>query len=719
MTTENHVNTITRQRVLSSTPLSIDVDSMSYIYDTFINLYPNPVLAVLREYSSNGLDAHRKIGQTVPIEVFLPSEDSPYYIVRDYGIGMSEEELRTVYARYGKSTKRDSEEEVGKYGLGCKCAFTIASEFTIKTVQDGIHTEAVMGLDSQRNGSLDIVRQYETQEEDGTTVTIPVTPDYFNKFIQYSGDFFASWAEGSVLVDGEPPTRTLKSEGYHYVKDIGWWRKNLDGGKLSVVMGGINYAVRNLPTEVQYNIAKHHNIDYVLEAAIDGVDLVQSREDVKITNKTESFILEQSRLLADHVEAALREEVEQAPTRIAAMIAQGEVSSYRLPTHSKTILWQGEEIPEVTEFRTSYSRSRYDSRIELKNYTSFRFPTAKSSACFVPLTKEEFAKKEVAQRTSSMVRKLTDCEGTIHLVLETEEILQNKWFQASVEAGFLKIFTLADLKKKNQEHNAAVRAMRVARGVAAPTGSMYTVLTVEEDDEGGQKTKRMETTAEKIRGYSSQNLYYVRLSSKSGSGGIATSTLYEVEFYCANNLPVGTQVVVLRASQREETFLKRIEGQKIATLQSLFCELGDKAFRETASYGEDEQIRERINAKFTGYHARILFSVFSQYQYSDPELQKAFSLGAADMGTFRPKSSLAEHYKKSAVLWKLGGLATSVIQKKLAEAVPNAEAVVFAFDKYPLLTFFIGNTNAVNIDTAAAEELVGHTNDKYLSSVAD
>jgi hypothetical protein len=83
-------------------------------------LYSNKILAVVREYSTNAQDAHAEAGKKdVPIRVTLPGPLDPTFRVRDFGPGLSEEDIRTVYALYGASTKRNSNEVVGQLGLGC------------------------------------------------------------------------------------------------------------------------------------------------------------------------------------------------------------------------------------------------------------------------------------------------------------------------------------------------------------------------------------------------------------------------------------------------------------------------------------------------------------------------------------------------------------------------------------------------------------------------
>ena len=110
--------------------MGISQDGIQHLMSTLTNLYNDPQLAVIREYYTNGLDSHVEAGQTKPVDVYLPTRDNPMYVVRDYGIGMSVDDIKTIYSKYGASTKRGTNTQVGAYGLGCKSALTDAEQFT-------------------------------------------------------------------------------------------------------------------------------------------------------------------------------------------------------------------------------------------------------------------------------------------------------------------------------------------------------------------------------------------------------------------------------------------------------------------------------------------------------------------------------------------------------------------------------------------------------------
>lgn len=57
--------------------MSVDAASMAHVMSILTDLYSDPVLAVIREYSTNAFDSHVEAGVQRPIEVSLPNAMSP------------------------------------------------------------------------------------------------------------------------------------------------------------------------------------------------------------------------------------------------------------------------------------------------------------------------------------------------------------------------------------------------------------------------------------------------------------------------------------------------------------------------------------------------------------------------------------------------------------------------------------------------------------------
>lgn len=138
------------------------------------SLYKNKELAVLRELSCNALDAHVAAGiSDVPIKITLPCELDPILLVEDKGEGMSKTKLEKLYTTYFESTKRDSDDDIGGFGLGSKSPFAVTDNFTVtSTTPEGESTTILSYLD---NGIPKVMVTSHDENSDlpqGTTVQV-------------------------------------------------------------------------------------------------------------------------------------------------------------------------------------------------------------------------------------------------------------------------------------------------------------------------------------------------------------------------------------------------------------------------------------------------------------------------------------------------------------------------------------------------------------------
>lgn len=103
------------------------------------SLYSDKPLAVLREYGANAWDEHREAGKPdVPIKVTLPTPLEASVIIRDFGRGLSHQSVLKLLTMYGASLKRDTNNAVGKYGIGAKSGFAYNDAFTVTSFHGGL-----------------------------------------------------------------------------------------------------------------------------------------------------------------------------------------------------------------------------------------------------------------------------------------------------------------------------------------------------------------------------------------------------------------------------------------------------------------------------------------------------------------------------------------------------------------------------------------------------
>jgi hypothetical protein len=155
-------------------------------------IYSNPPYTVCQEVMSNARDAHTEVGKLdTPIEVKLPNKLDPSFWVKDYGPGINPDRMYNVCVKYGVSTKRKTDLQIGGWGLGFKSPFSYSPTFTILTVaneeqEDGsiarIKRQYVAHIGKAGKGQMLCQSWEPTDENTGTTIIISIQPKDFAVF---------------------------------------------------------------------------------------------------------------------------------------------------------------------------------------------------------------------------------------------------------------------------------------------------------------------------------------------------------------------------------------------------------------------------------------------------------------------------------------------------------------------------------------------------------
>lgn len=237
---------------ISPTTWTMNAQSAAVMMRVQSELYHQPSAAVLREYVTNGIDAHAAIGSTEPVGVTLPTDFAPSLVITDHGVGMSHAYLVWVYEGFSISDKRDTDEQVGMFGIGMKSFLSITREIVVRTVHDGMLNVVILSLNKDGLPAHSTsVRDLPTGEVSGTTVTIPVSDiPAMNRAVRRTLGFFPT---GTLLVDGVLNTCLLDDcervgQNVVMVKDTQFANGSGDSGAKAfsphrVVTGGISYAL--------------------------------------------------------------------------------------------------------------------------------------------------------------------------------------------------------------------------------------------------------------------------------------------------------------------------------------------------------------------------------------------------------------------------------------------------------------------------------------------
>lgn len=250
------------------------------------SLYSNKELAVLFELGANCSDAHALNGsQTKPWDLICPTTLDPTIRFRDYGPGLSEDQVYSLLTTYGESTKANSNEYIGAYGIGSKSPAAVTSNWTVISRFEGVLSEYLVFIDQNGVPSLSKIREA-SDDVSGLEVIIPVTPNRFYLWTDKIKIAYANYDVRPNVINYSP----TYPEKYTTLSGTNW--------KLH---GAVTYGnqVKFITTQREYNFSdsvKHEfekedfmkllSTSVSVNFPIGSLETSLSREDIQYTRHT-------------------------------------------------------------------------------------------------------------------------------------------------------------------------------------------------------------------------------------------------------------------------------------------------------------------------------------------------------------------------------------------------------------------------------------------------
>lgn len=346
--------------------MKISEAAMSHVISRLTDLYDDPIVATVREVISNAIDTTLRVKKEnqQPVKVLMPTELRDTFTVTDYGEGMSIEDIRNIYSKYGASTKVLDMTQIGAYGLGAKAPLSYCSSFVVTSTKDGITTVVNVSKTEVAN-TMNIISSKETGLPNGTTIQIPVRESDIYAF-QKAGATYETWAL-DVPVEIEPHFSSEKSnfnkyttipitfDGDVYELDVYVNRLSKDiipdlikansqnyRGEIgySLIMSGFNYASRN-PALIAINL-------------IPGlIDFASSRDYITKNSRYENLVSQIDEKLWSVLGAKVQEEINDGTIDLKQVFAYtiGSNSYKTIGTVNKLKLKDKEGHP-ISEVKT-------------------------------------------------------------------------------------------------------------------------------------------------------------------------------------------------------------------------------------------------------------------------------------------------------------------------------------------------------------------------------
>ena len=268
-------------------------------------LYANKVRAIVRELSCNAVDSHVAAGkQNTPFDVHLPNSIEPYFSIRDYGTGLSHDQVTNIYTTYFESTKTASNEFIGALGLGSKSPFSYTDNFTVTAVQNGKKGIYSAFINEQGVPSIALMMDEVTTDPNGVEVRFAVEDRYdFGKFrdeARYVYEYFKL----RPVISGNSDF-TFKDPAYKETDIIPGVHYTAESGRGSyAIMGNIKYPI-DIPNADKVLGGMHGMLScgLVMEFKIGELDFQASREGLSYIPQTIEAI--KNKLLALNTQLAI------------------------------------------------------------------------------------------------------------------------------------------------------------------------------------------------------------------------------------------------------------------------------------------------------------------------------------------------------------------------------------------------------------------------------
>ena len=396
-----------KQQVLVAGAQSVDAFTIKASAKAFqilsSNLYSNPLGSMIRELSTNAYDAHVMVGKAdEPFHLTLPSSLEPSFKIRDFGPGLSHNDIMNIYTTFFESTKTNSNDMVGCLGLGSKSPFGVSDSFTVTSFFQGEKTIYSAFLNEDRIPSIALFHKEPTDEPNGLEIEVAINADDFKVFNrEVNGQL--KYFKTKPLVFGNSNFEWNVDEEYLYSGSN--WKMVKGGGSPRVVQGQIQYPinVRNMGKEFDEAsevVRELLNKSVLFEVNIGDVNIAPSREALSYDAKTNQNIIKAAEKILEELPVQIAEAIQSTPSEYLARLRYSEIlndlcfaGSYRHQAlvnylmESGKITWNGidvsskninipkEDLIQAVKFYRNYN-GKYSKSI-LRAYRSLGQPDTK------------------------------------------------------------------------------------------------------------------------------------------------------------------------------------------------------------------------------------------------------------------------------------------------------------------------------------------------------
>jgi len=328
------------------------------IFNILSRMYSRPEEAVTRELLCNANDAHVMVGRgKTPFDLYLPTNMKPEWTLRDYGTGLSKDDVFRLIGGYGESNKRSSLETIGGFGIGAKSPFAVTSQFTVTSWHGGKQYLFAFYKDDEDKPVLSLMHESDSDEPTGMRFSFPVPPTRISNYITATEVVLARWSGAPPKIHGYDG-RVWSKVKYRIERPGFGLRDHQSSGTyrpagVFATMGGVAYPIDTKQLAAKYHSLSDANLD--LFFSIGDLKPAPSRESLEMTPAVVKTIEDR----IDEVSRSIREEAEKIigtpKTMLEAIEAKRKLNEFvaTLPAAFRQFIvadmtFKGVKVPDNT-----------------------------------------------------------------------------------------------------------------------------------------------------------------------------------------------------------------------------------------------------------------------------------------------------------------------------------------------------------------------------------
>lgn len=168
---------------MTNNPVTMSLEINDMVFKSILdNLYTDLPLAIVREICCNAVDSHLVARNYEPFLVQKPSESNPYFIVRDFGTGLSKENVYKYLNTLLSSNKKEEADLTGQYGLGSKAVLAYNESYKVISYYEGVCYEFLFKRINKGVPTLELLSEIPTEEPNGLKYIVSVSPQNIEVF---------------------------------------------------------------------------------------------------------------------------------------------------------------------------------------------------------------------------------------------------------------------------------------------------------------------------------------------------------------------------------------------------------------------------------------------------------------------------------------------------------------------------------------------------------